>query len=148
MFVSIVLLVAFTPFVSINVHDPVAVFSSFFLSAFSLLGLGMCFGCVAVLTREGGAIFVSVQEPIDFLSGLRFPVRILPGVLQAVASILPLTYGIHAARLSLIGGETILRIWFDLLAMAIMGLSFMLFSQYLIALIERRAKKEGTLSLF
>jgi ABC-2 type transport system permease protein len=105
-------------------------------------------GCVFVLTRRGGQIFSSIQEPVDFLSGLRFPVRILPGILQSVASILPLTYGIRATRLAMIGGATLAEVWADLLTLAVMGVLLVLSSRYLVRVIERRAKREGTLSLF
>jgi len=148
MFIALVLLIALTPGVGVNVQDPTALFGSLFLSVFSLLGLGMCLGCIFVLTRRGGQISASIQEPIDFLSGLRFPVRILPGLLQAFASVLPLTYGIRATRLSLIGGATLLDISVDLLSLLVMGLLSMLLSRHAIAVIERRAKKEGTLTLF
>lgn len=148
MFVAVLLLIAIAPGVGVAIRDPFALVASLSLSAFALVSLGMCLACVYVLTRRGGQIHAAIQEPVDFLSGLRFPVSILPASLQAVASVLPLTYGIRAARLSMIGGATLTDVWSDLLALALMGFFLMLLAKYGVAVIERRAKHEGTLSLF
>ncbi len=148
MFIAILLTITVTPGVGVSIRDPFALGASLFLSAFSLLGLGMCLGCVFVLTRRGGQITASIQEPVDFLSGLRFPVRILPGILQSVASLLPLTYGIRATRLAMVGGATLVEVWVDLLILAVTGVLLVVSSRYLIRVIERRAKQQGTLSLF
>jgi ABC-2 type transport system permease protein len=73
--------------------------------SFAALGLAMT---AAVRSGEGSsAVVTAVYLPMVFISGSFFSVERLPGFLEAIAEVLPLTYLLDFLRASLIDGEGI-----------------------------------------
>jgi len=60
--------------------------------------------------------------PLMFLSGVFFPLSILPGFLAVIAKILPLCYLGHALRGVMIQGKAISAVWLDIVILVGMGL--------------------------
>ena len=72
-------------------------------TAFAALGLAMT---AAVRSGEGSsAVITAVYLPMTFISGSFFSVDTMPGFLQAIADVLPLTYLLQLMRSTLIDGE-------------------------------------------
>jgi ABC-2 type transport system permease protein len=70
---------------------------------FAALGLAMT---AAVRSGEGSsAVITAVYLPMVFISGSFFSVNKLPGFLQAIADVLPLTYLLELLRSTLIEGK-------------------------------------------
>jgi len=95
-----------------------------------LLGMGFTFAFIALasVTRQEAFNFVSnlIYAPILFLSPLYYPLDRLPHVLQLVARVNPLTYGVNLVRSSLLRGGTSLL---DLgVVLAFVSVSFILSS--------------------
>ncbi|HEX7949941.1 MAG TPA: ABC transporter permease, partial [Candidatus Limnocylindrales bacterium] len=59
-----------------------------------------------------------VQFPLMFLSGIFFPLEIMPTWLRTVATFMPLTYLGDALRQVMVGGTPFVPLWAD---MAILG---------------------------
>ncbi|MCL7418687.1 MAG: ABC transporter permease, partial [Halalkalicoccus sp.] len=62
---------------------------------------------VAVLTRDQEATIIAaniLQLPLLFVSSAFLPLELLPGWIQAIARINPITYGVDAARALVIEG--------------------------------------------
>ena len=72
-------------------------------------GLGLMLGSLSLRTRESWTITSMFVIAFYILSGVNFPVRVLPVYLQAISYSLPLTRGIQAARLALNGAD-----WFTI----------------------------------
>lgn len=66
-------------------------------------GLGMVLGSLALRSREAWTITSMLSIVLYMLSGVNFPVDVLPKAFQALSYGLPLTRGIQAARLTMRG---------------------------------------------
>jgi ABC-2 type transport system permease protein len=123
----------------------------FFLTLAALYGLGMMLaGLFLIWGREAWHMTQLLQEPVYFVSGLNFPIASL-GALGAVAiSILPLAVGLDAMRQLAFAGSTNLNGFappeVEALVLMVMLVVFIGLSRYLLRVIERRARLEGTLS--
>ena len=94
------------------------------LAAAMLLGAA-CFSCMGALVSvavrevfEAQTLANVLRFPMMFLGGVFVPLAELPGWLQVVARLLPLTYCIEAIDLALNGGSPA-RAWLDLGVMAL-----------------------------
>jgi ABC-2 type transport system permease protein len=123
----------------------------FFLTLAALYGLGMMLaGLFLIWGREAWHMTQLLQEPVYFVSGLNFPVASL-GALGAVAiSILPLAVGLDAMRQLAFAGSANADGFFppevEAAILVLMVVVFIFLSRYLLRVIERRARLEGTLS--
>lgn len=74
------------------------------LTVAGLSGVGLMSAGVVLVTKRGDPIHWGVTTVVSLLSGVFYPVEILPEPLQHLARLLPTTYGLHALRLSLLRG--------------------------------------------
>jgi ABC-2 type transport system permease protein len=81
------------------VVNPFELFAVFALSMVALYGMGMMFASAFLLFgREAWAISDMIQEPVNLISGMYFPIKSLPFWIAAAASLIPLTLGLDAMR--------------------------------------------------
>ena len=90
----------------------------------------------------------ALQEPIMFLSGLIFPLQSMPSALLVFSYLLPLTFGLIAVRLTLLGGASMWDVAVPLGVLAAMVIIFSLLATWLIGYAEHSAKKKATLTQF
>jgi ABC-2 type transport system permease protein len=96
--------------------------------------------------REAWQTALLVQEPINFISGIYFPIRALPFWIQAVASLIPLTLGIDAMRW-LMMGSAFGSLYLHIILLLALTLVFGFLSRKALDFMERLGKKEGRLTL-
>ncbi len=111
--------------------------------------LGMCFASIfLVYGREGEHLAHSLQEPVFFAAGFYYPLRTLPAAVQALGAVVPLTIGLDAMRQLLIPGvEGFLPLWVEAAALPLMLVGFAVGAHFSIKHMERKAKREGRLTL-
>ena len=68
-------------------------------------GIGLIMGSLSLRSREAWTITSMVSILLYMLSGVNFPVSVLPKFFQAISYGLPLTRGIQAARLAMNGAD-------------------------------------------
>jgi ABC-2 type transport system permease protein len=68
-------------------------------------GIGLVLGSLSLRSREAWTITSMISILLYILSGVNFPVTVLPKFLQAISYSLPLTRGIQAARLAMNGSN-------------------------------------------
>ncbi len=134
--------------VGILVNDFVAVFLSLFLSFLALLTFGLTLAAFSIYSRRGGLIAIACQEPVAYVSGLVVPQNALPQTLAQAGYLIPLTIGLIALRLSLLGGALLQDIELLLLSLLIMIVVYIVLAHFLIKIAEKSAKIKGTLALF
>ncbi|MCC6222883.1 MAG: ABC transporter permease [Thermoleophilia bacterium] len=87
--------------------------------SFAALGLALT---AAVPSAEGSsAVVTAVYLPMVFISGAFFSVERLPGFLEAIAGVLPLTYLLEFLRASLVDGEGIESAWTPIAVLLLWG---------------------------
>jgi len=78
-----------------------------FLGVFSFIGLGILISALAAEQETAMTIMMTLTFPMIFLSGVFFPIEQMPGFMQIISKILPLTYAIEALRKVIILGAGI-----------------------------------------
>jgi ABC-2 type transport system permease protein len=116
------------------------------VSTFPLVGLGILASVLPLLSPERGKqMTVAVQGVLLLASGVYYPVSVLPGPVQALAHVSPLTYTLEGMRAALIGGRGLTAVVSDLLPLLLMGLVLVPLGLAVFGWAERRAKRLGLL---
>ncbi|MFZ5823418.1 MAG: ABC transporter permease [Bacillota bacterium] len=84
------------------------------LGALVFVTLGFLLASVARTNESAVAIGQAVQFPMMFLSGILFPVEMLPEFLRPVTAAMPLTYLGDALRQTMLGAAPLYPLWVDL----------------------------------
>jgi ABC-2 type transport system permease protein len=122
----------------------------FVLALVSLYGMGMMFASMFLLFgREGWHLVNLAQEPVFLLSGTYFPIRGFNFWVAAGASIIPLTLALDAIRqLSFSSAARLgfLAVRTEVVALAALGVVFLVAARVLLERLERLAIAEGRLT--
>lgn len=138
--------------VSYSVDQWALLIAVFFLTLGALYGLGMMLASLFLMWgREAWHLTQLLMEPVYFVSGLNFPVGRL-GVLGSLAiSLLPLAVGLDALRqLAFAGAAYPIGTpspGIEALILVGMVVVFIGLSRWTLAVLERRARQEGRLSV-
>jgi ABC-2 type transport system permease protein len=112
----------------------------------ALAGIGILASVLALLSPEKGAQMVTVVEGVILLvSGVYYPVTVLPLPLQVLARISPLTYSLAGIRDSLLTRRHLADQGGTVLLLLIMGCVLVPLALMAFAWAERRAKRLGLL---
>jgi ABC-2 type transport system permease protein len=131
-----------------NITSWAAVFVCLVSTMMALVSIGVFFAGFFVLTRAADQLASGLQAPIRFFSGVAFPVSALPQMLQYISYLIPVTYGITALRKSALLGGDLSSIWIDVSLLWLMSIIFLVLGQISLKIVQRQAKKKGTLYLF
>lgn len=110
------------------------------LSGLALSGLAMTYAAFVIWVKQAAAIGSIINEALGLLSGMTFPVYILPGGVRLLSSFIPLTYAIQGARKAVLGGSIIPEI----IALIIFTVVTLPLGWYLIGLADQRLRQTGT----
>ncbi len=83
------------------------------LGALTFTSIGYVIASFARTEEAANGITSVVQFPLMFLSGIFFPLEILPQALKTVATFMPLTYLGDALRQTMVGGAPFVPLWVD-----------------------------------
>jgi len=127
-----------------NVPGVVLVFTPAFAT---FLGLGLLAAAFTMVVKQGDPVVGGYMALSGLLGGTIIPVVLLPGWVQAIAQLLPLTHALRGLRLALDGAafSTIAGPVLILCAMAILALPFGL---YAATWATKRARREGSLVVY
>lgn len=105
--------------------------------------LGVTVAALTVLFKRTTALLGMIMAALALLSGVYFPVDVLPGAIAAIADLIPFTWALDVLRAALLGGEVDAARLLGLIASVVFLLpaSLFLFGRAL-----RRAKRTGTLA--
>jgi len=134
--------------VEYTIGDPFTAMLIFILTLVALYALGMLFSSLFLLYgREAWHTANLFQEPVFFVSGFYFPVKLLPFWIQVAASILPMTFGLDGIRNVLINGAQLDGVYVHILVLLLFIAILLPLARWGLAYMERLAKKEGRLTL-
>jgi ABC-2 type transport system permease protein len=110
-----------------------------------LYGFGFAFAALVLLMREANMMVDMSAFLVQIFSGTDFPVTVLPKWLLPIALILPLTYGIDAARGLLLKTDTLLSIEMEIVLLIVFMFVMLWFGSWVFFRVERRVRTLGTL---
>lgn len=131
-----------------SLSQPLLILVILFLSILCFSSLGIISACFVMVFKRGNPVNWIVSSSFDLLGGVYYPVTILPGPLQAISHLLPITYALKALRGVLLAGQSWAEVEIEVLAL--LGFALVLFPMALLLfeLSLRWAKRDGSLSQY
>ncbi|MGY4707603.1 ABC transporter permease [Candidatus Bipolaricaulota sp. J31] len=116
------------------------------VGSISFTGFGILAAVMPLLFPERGVQMTNVVAALLLLiSGVYYPVEVLPGWLQLLARASPATYVIRGMREAILGGVGLADAARPLALLAVGGLVMILLGTWIFGLAERHAKRTGRL---
>ncbi len=116
------------------------------LGSFSFVGIGMMAAILPLLYVERGAQMTFVlQSCLLLVSGVYYPVSVLPEWMQVLSHLSPATYVLAGVRAGLIDGTPVTALWGDVVPLVVMGIVLIPIGLWAFGRAERYAKRTGKL---
>jgi ABC-2 type transport system permease protein len=126
--------------------DFVAALVVVLVASVSFTGIGMMTAVLPLISPEKGAQLGFVAQGVLLVvSGVYYPVDVLPGWMQAVAEISPATYALEGARAAILEGAGLGELWDELGVLMLIGAVAVPLGLALFGAGERYAKRKGKL---
>ena len=81
----------------------------FLLTILSFMGVGILWAAIVLLIKRGEAVMTMAGTVVILVSGVLYPSSVLPGWLQRLSDLSPLTYALDGMRLALLQGYDLSR---------------------------------------
>jgi ABC-2 type transport system permease protein len=115
--------------------------------SFSFIGISIMVSTLPLLFPERGAQMTHIVIAILLLvSGVYYPIEVLPRALQALGVVSPATYVLEGVRLTLLEGTPTSQLWPQIWPVLLMGAVLIPLGLWVFNLAERYAKRAGKLA--
>lgn len=116
------------------------------VASISFAGIGMMTAVLPLISPEKGAQLGFVAQGVLLVvSGVYYPVEVLPGWMQALAAVSPATYALDGIRDAILNGAGLSTMGGELLVLVVIGAVTVPLGMALFAAGERHAKRHGKL---
>ncbi|GMA49542.1 hypothetical protein GCM10025857_08990 [Alicyclobacillus contaminans] len=116
------------------------------VSSLSFMGLGLIAAVLPLLSTERGAQATHIiQGVILLISGIYYPVTILPHWVQWMSWLSPATYALNMSREALLHGAGLDQLWLPLVELALIGVILVPIGLAIFVAAERYAMRTGRL---
>jgi ABC-2 type transport system permease protein len=116
------------------------------IATVSLVGLGLVGASLPLMYPEKGSQMTGVVEAVLLMvSGIYYPVDVLPGWLQFFSQFSPITYALQGMRAALLDGANFVELWPNILPLLISGVLLIPFGLWVFGLTETHCKRTGKL---
>lgn len=130
-----------------RVDIPMALLA-FALTLLSFNALGLLAGAIVLLIKQGNPVNWLVTGASLVLGGVLYPVGVLPGPLQALSALLPLTHALELLRRSILLGQGPAQLWPELLALAVLTAIYLPLGVTICRWSVDRGRIDGSLAQF
>jgi ABC-2 type transport system permease protein len=135
-------------FFSLHLPDAnyVAALVLLIIASISFIGIGMMTAVLPLISPEKGTQLGFVAQGVLLVvSGVYYPVSVLPGWMQAIATISPATYALRGCRAAILEGAGLTDLWTEIWALLVIGAVSVPLGLFTFRTGERYAKKHGKL---
>jgi len=112
------------------------------------LGLGLVSAAFVVVFKRGDPVQLAIASLTTLLSGVYFPVSLLPSTLRAAADLLPLTFALEGLRKTLLDGAVLADLGGEVLALGVFTVILVPVGLATFSRAVRHAKRAGTLGQY
>ncbi|MFQ5401033.1 MAG: ABC transporter permease [Anaerolineae bacterium] len=116
------------------------------LAIISFASIGVLAASVIMIIKRGDPVTALFGNLANLIGGVFYPVALLPGWLQAIARLFPITYALRAMRMALLNGVSWDVLASDLLALALFCAVLFPLSLVVFRFAAERARKDGSLA--
>jgi ABC-2 type transport system permease protein len=115
-------------------------------SSVSFVGIGMMTAVLPLVSPEKGTqLGFIAQGLLLVISGVYYPVSVLPQWMQWLSVVSPATYTLEGARRAILDGAGVTAVWDDLWPLVLIGAIAVPLGLFVFSLGERYAKRHGRL---
>jgi ABC-2 type transport system permease protein len=135
-------------FFGLHLHDAnyAAALVVLMVASISFIGIGMMTAVLPLISPEKGTQLGFVAQGLLLVvSGVYYPVSVLPGWMQALAKISPATYALRGCRQAIINGASLSDLTTEIWALLVIGAVSIPLGLWTFRTGERYAKKHGKL---
>jgi ABC-2 type transport system permease protein len=126
--------------------DYVAALVLLVVASISFIGIGMMTAVLPLISPEKGTQLGFVAQGVLLVvSGVYYPVSVLPGWMQALAKISPATYALRGCREAILDGAGVGALWSEIWPLLVIGAVSVPLGLWVFRTGERYAKKHGKL---
>lgn len=125
--------------------DPAGALAAVLLGLAAYLGFGILSAAFVIVFKRGDPVAWAVDALTFLVSGIIYPVEVLPNALQPVAALVPATHALQALRLSLLQGAGPAELGPQLGALGAFAALLLPASGLVLRLALRKAARDGTL---
>jgi ABC-2 type transport system permease protein len=118
------------------------------LTVLTLSSIGILSACFIIVFKRGSPINFLIGSVSSLLGGVYYPVEVLPGWLQTLARLFPLTYSLEAMRRALLRGETVGALAREIAILAAFAAVLLPLGLIAFNYAVRQAKRDGSLTHF
>ena len=131
-----------------SISRPWLILAILLLSIVSFSSIGIISSSFILIFKRGDSLNWIISSAFELLGGIYYPIAILPGPLQTVSQLLPITHALKALRSVLLGGQTFAQVRTEI--MILLGFSVVLFPLAIVAFeyALKWAKKDGSLGRY
>src|SRR3954469_905052 len=116
------------------------------VASVSFVGVGMVTAVLPLVSPEKGAqLGFIAQGMLLVVSGVYYPVEVMPGWMQALATVSPATYALHGIRAAVLDGAGVGAVGADVWPLAVLGVVAIPTGLLVFRAGERYAKRHGKL---
>ncbi|HLY31168.1 MAG TPA: ABC transporter permease [Ktedonobacterales bacterium] len=116
------------------------------IGSISLIGLGAIAAVLPMLFTERGAqMAFIIRAALLLVSGVYYPISVLPNWMQPFAYISPVTYLLDGLRMSIQSGSNVIQLWHDIWPLLLCGVVCVPLGMFIFGVAERYAKRTGKL---
>jgi len=134
--------------VSLRIGNIIQIFLILILTVTSLVGLGMISASFILVFKRGDPLNWLITNFSTLLSGVYFPVTILPIWLQKISSLIPFTYTLNTLRHALLSGSSGITPLRDMFILVFFSIVFLPLGIFSIHYGLRKAKIKGSLGQY
>jgi ABC-2 type transport system permease protein len=114
----------------------------------AIYGLGFAFASIVITAKEANTFVFLVRGLVMIFCGVSFPLSMLPGWMQSIASWLPQTYMITAMRKAALSNATLAQVRPEIMSLLAFGLFWLVAGYVLFQWMERRARQTGAIGQY
>lgn len=122
--------------------------ASTLLAVIAFNALGLLAASVVIVIKQGNPVSLVVGLGSVLLGGVLYPTSVLPGPLQALGQLLPLTHALELMRRSVLAGEGIDTLWSPFLSLAALTAVLLPLGLWACGRAVHLAQTDGTLSQY
>ena len=116
------------------------------ISTFSLVGLGLMAACLPLMYPEKGEQMTGIVEALLLMvSGVYYPVDVLPGWLRFFSQFSPMTYTLRGMRAALLEGAGFPALWREVLPLVVCAVVLIPLGIRIFGVAETYCKRVGKL---
>ncbi len=115
------------------------------LAAFSMIGVGYLVAAAVLILREPNFFVDATNFIFAMVSGIAFPVLVLPWFIQPVAYLLPTTYAVDLLRVYALGTRPLIDPALEWVALVVLAVVMIWLGRLVFLRTEHRMRVRGTL---